>query len=237
LSFCRDLQFIDGLCGWTLGDDGKVLHTIDGGQKWSLTGISVTTRLDSLAAVDDKTVWAVGEKGTAYESTDSGSHWRSRGDELVRLLGNCTDCAVEFRVVKFANARVGFIFGELLPNHDTLTATAIILNTTNGGKSWLAFKVPNCPGIRSATILNETEAWIVPRRSDRASILRTRDGGKNWTKIKLADYAEPGEITFIDSKHGWFLKSSHTSSDQIFRTDDGGRSWIEIRINKHIVHL
>ncbi len=63
----------------------------------------------------------------------------------------------------------------------------------------------------------------------REATYRTTDGGTHWNQVALPAY-EPGEVTFSDPIHGWFLGWSSApvpggQRPHFYHTFDGGKTW------------
>ncbi|MCF8308780.1 MAG: hypothetical protein K9I68_07225 [Bacteroidales bacterium] len=71
-----DVAFADDNHGWlvTAGGEGKIYHTEDGGNSWSLQLDAEVDYLSSIFVSEDFHGWAVGESGTIYQ-TKNGEDW------------------------------------------------------------------------------------------------------------------------------------------------------------------
>ena len=81
----RAVQFVDAKEGWSVGDDGLILHTIDGGQTWERQPSMVQASLRSVHFIDPYTGYAVGRESLPYgggsagvvlATTDGGEKWQ-----------------------------------------------------------------------------------------------------------------------------------------------------------------
>ena len=59
-----DVRFIDAAEGWIAGSNGTLLHTTDGGVRWSTETSGTTRPLERLFFTDQNHGWAVGFGGT-----------------------------------------------------------------------------------------------------------------------------------------------------------------------------
>jgi photosystem II stability/assembly factor-like uncharacterized protein len=136
----RAVQFVDENEGWAVGDDGVVLHTIDGGQNWERQPTGVRASLRSLHFLDPFTGFVVGREslpfgaasaGVILYTSDGGLKWqRASVGELPGL-----------QRVKFLNARVGFVVGE---GSDQLPSGVFF--TGDAGATWRPLPGPRAPG-------------------------------------------------------------------------------------------
>ena len=68
-----DLKFISSQLGWTVGDGGTILKTIDGGTTWMLQESGTNQVLYSVALMDTSNLVAVGGFGAVLKTTDGGT--------------------------------------------------------------------------------------------------------------------------------------------------------------------
>ena len=61
--------------GWVVGRNGTVLHSSDGGKKWSLQMSGTTSPLYGMFFRDQSNGWIVGARGTILHTKDGGQSW------------------------------------------------------------------------------------------------------------------------------------------------------------------
>lgn len=67
----RDIAFADANVGWSVGDEGVVVHTTNGGASWEEESHGLTrSSLNAVAIADRAHLWACGVKGTVLHRTD-----------------------------------------------------------------------------------------------------------------------------------------------------------------------
>ena len=59
----RGIDFVDGLEGWVVGEDGKILYTRDGGVTWSQAQHELHTAFRDVHAPAPGVAWLVGDNG------------------------------------------------------------------------------------------------------------------------------------------------------------------------------
>ena len=72
------IHFVDAKRGWVVGDDGTILHTTDGGQRWSPQTSDTEAGLRAVHMQGDgQRGWVVGSGGnsTILHTTDGGQRW------------------------------------------------------------------------------------------------------------------------------------------------------------------
>lgn len=72
------VTFVDANTGWLVGDNGVILHTINGGAVWSQQESGVTSSLDAVQFVSPTTGWIV---SPILHTTDGGETWTSQTTE------------------------------------------------------------------------------------------------------------------------------------------------------------
>jgi photosystem II stability/assembly factor-like uncharacterized protein len=120
--------------------------------------------------------------------------------------------------------------------HDAMTAWAVgdyatILNTTDGGATWLEQDsgYSDVYDWWDVQFLDGNTGWVVGGKpfdftSHRRAILKTTDGGATWT-TQYHDSNEPvlKAVHFVDASHGWAVGEG----GDIMVTDDGGNTWAD----------
>lgn len=138
----RSVFFIDDKEGWIAGDEGVILHTIDGGKTWERQATGVRASLRSVHFLDPFKGWAVGREelpygmgsaGVVLYTTDGGLEWKRQLPGAVPGLNG----------VRFIDAKTGFFLGDgsdLYPSG--------LFKTTDAGRTW-----EPVPGPRTTTWL------------------------------------------------------------------------------------
>lgn len=191
---------------WILGEQGKILHTTDGGVSWQIQQAPTFYPI-SIKMFNANDGWLVSGGDTIYKTNDGGLNWLPVSIQYGGYSGGF-----------FKNINEGWVIGDA----DTL------LHTTNGGASW---SVDTLIGLASASITfsDITHGWIF---SYNGPIWRTVDGGASWNKILNGP---PGSgllvnsISFVDSLTGYFSGfNSGTSASFLYKTSDGGLTWVQM---------
>lgn len=240
-TFIRALAFIDRDRGF-LGNLGQGLanttdsvplyRTADGGRSWSavalpapIAGVCAIDILRTRSIVEGAMrerliIHAAGRaNGPAAlaRSEDGGETWTVT--DFSDRLGMILD-------VKFTDPSTGFIFAG--SSADLERANAVILKTTNGGRTWREVYRSNRPFeiIWKSSFPTERTAFATLQNNDPANtqqrIVRTTDGGEHWEELPLVADGRAHEfgIGFVDEQTGWVGTAIGG-----FETRDGGRSW------------
>jgi photosystem II stability/assembly factor-like uncharacterized protein len=126
----NDVFFLDGSCGWAVGDQGVIWHTEDGGRHWDLQPSGTVCSLRSVWFVDRRNGWAVGGQGLPYSAgsrglvlgtIDGGQSWQPLSwDQFPRLVR-----------VQFVNGKAGWAWGETSEYYPSG-----LINSDSGGRMW-----------------------------------------------------------------------------------------------------
>src|ERR1035437_1369043 len=192
------LYFPTSTIGYTVGNAGQILKSIDSGQTWHpliLTGNMATRNYNGVYFTDANTGIAVGGNRTndsiqtIIKTTDGGATWSSITDNLGSWLFN----------VRFIDANNGYAVGAL----------GKILKTTDGGTSWTDVAVPSNLATRQfhdVYFFNTSTGIVVggnPANDSIQTIIKTIDGGATWTIISDALSPMLKAVYFYNNNEGY----------------------------------
>ena len=95
------VAFATSQSGWTVGDNGTMLHTEDGGK----TRILVQqhgSRFSAVIFANSQSGWAVGDNGTILHTEDGGKSWTPQMSNTKESLSS----------VAFATSQSGWAMGD-----------------------------------------------------------------------------------------------------------------------------
>lgn len=69
--------FLTDKTGWTVGKDGKIFQTINGGKTWREQTSGVTGNLNDITFLDTREGYAVGDNGIILFSNTAGNSWKA----------------------------------------------------------------------------------------------------------------------------------------------------------------
>jgi photosystem II stability/assembly factor-like uncharacterized protein len=128
------VQFVDKAEGWTVGDEGTILHTIDGGKTWERQPSGTKASLRAISMLSPYVGFAVGREESPYfpdaqgiilTTTDSGATWKEIPTPGLPGLN----------AIRFVNEATGYACGDT-----TDVDTTGAFETSDGGKTWQALK-------------------------------------------------------------------------------------------------
>lgn len=145
--------------------------------------------------------------GTYAAAVDAAGAWQPQAatrSSTYQMPNYPTD---NLKDVQFVNDSTGFIVGS---KHQ-------FLRTTDGGKNWIASKLPvygEIFGNYHLFFISPTQGWIIGSYNEMEvydETLLTTDGGISWTKVRSGN---PGsgsvlnDVVFVDSHTGWAVGRS-----------------------------
>jgi Photosynthesis system II assembly factor YCF48 len=139
--------------------DAQQIKLLDSGKSFSLRG---------LCAVSDQTLWVSGSSGSVGLSTDGGQNWK-----WISVPGYEKS---DFRDIEAFSDQEALIMG--------ITNPAVILRTTDGGKSWIKVFVDTAKSafLDAMYFFGDQGAIVGDPESGKIFFAETADGGKIWNK-------------------------------------------------------
>lgn len=170
----NDISAVDEMTAWAAvgsADDGKILHTSDGGATWAPQvipeGVGPVKQVKGLSR---QLAWAASLDGTILRTTDGGAVWSVVPHPGVPIHQvNRMDAIglvdTDVRIVDEQGGKLGMI------------------HTRNGGVTWRNEFVDyaadgGSPGLHMVATFSRKEAWCAAWNL--GILYRTKDGGKSW---------------------------------------------------------
>ncbi len=219
-----DVDFVDHVHGWAVGQDGAIIATSDGGETWRIQDSGFELTLRGVHFTDTLTGWAVGHLGLILHTTDGGETWVQAGDEVALGLALIH--------VSFTRPGTGWIVTE---------RGGFTLRTRDGGTTWEREFFENTQARSDAFVLNDNTSWIALKSG---GVVSTTDSGESWNLHKGINQVEIGTsgIYFLDERRGWiagwrgkergissgvqFVK--YLTDGMVAYTTDGGQTWTRV---------
>jgi photosystem II stability/assembly factor-like uncharacterized protein len=127
--------FISPMLGWVVGENGLIARTEDAGLHWRKQEVALPydenrkQNLDLLDVffIDQNTGWICGNNGLILRTTDGGSSWMTITSATNEPLVS----------IQFVDALHGWAVGGFPePAIPTLRASNVVLETSDGGRTW-----------------------------------------------------------------------------------------------------
>lgn len=211
------VYFTDSKRGYIAGDNGKFIHTVDGGKTWQKQFVFAEDNINEIYFRNDDNGYVVAGK-KLYITADGGKSWK---DEIIYEPGTFGRGTPEFLSVRFADKKRGVIVGSVL-NKAERVIDSLVMRTEDGGESWTRVIVPLKDELYHLDFANSSRGWIV---GDMGMILMTNDGGLNWQVQNSGTKKALFNVDFRDSNDGFAVGGSGT----ILRTENGGETWETVK--------
>ncbi len=160
----------------TIFSFSQTIDTLTGGTRISLRGLSV---------VNDSVVWASGSSGTVARSVDGGAtfEWQSITGYETR----------DFRDIEAFDSATAIIMAIAEP--------AVILKTTNGGKTWVPVFTDSTKGmfLDAMDFIGSNGVVIGDPINGQMFLATTTDSGSHWQTVNSGVPLAEGEAFFASS--------------------------------------
>ena len=159
--------------GFTVGADGTILMTKNGGMVWEdvslecltmlpeellMNGI-VSINLYDILFVSPDSGWIVGDSGAILHSEDGGRQWQIKNIGLLPPLFS----------ISFRNEKVGWAVGQ----------NGFSLKTVDGGETWEQVIIEKVNSLYQIKFCDNYGVIV----GDQATVLKSSDGGVSWDRI------------------------------------------------------
>jgi hypothetical protein len=203
--------------GMTVGYDGEIHYTNDGGKTWPRATNKSMCRF-GLDIVSEKIVWCCGNGGNIRKSLDGGQNFVAVTNFGPSRPNHC-------RYISFLDDKIGWV-----------ASPKLLGATQDGGETWTEIKLPDGIGkIAAMNLLDQKKGFLIDTDS---KLYTTTDGGATWEtkEVKTTDMrteifdSNSALLKFSDDKNGIFF---YTSKDLYLKcsiTTDGGASWNEEKL-------
>ena len=253
-TFFRCVGFIDSLRGFAgnigieyfpnVTDTVPLYKTLDGGKTWQPVAYKGPT-VKGLCAIDilkvpyiNHGVLAYKHQVTAGGRVGSPAFLLRSFDDGVTFQSEDLNARCAYILdIKFLDEDDGFIIAGT--NKTVAKSNALILRTTNGGKTWknvYQSKRPYEITWKASFPTKKTGYVTIQNYNPDSSFItryvaKTTNGGKTWKELKMVDDFGVREfgIGFINEKIGWVGTTKNG-----FETIDGGKTWTKRNIGNAV---
>lgn len=154
-NFTLDYAFVDAQTGWSVGERGDILKTVDGGVSWTRQQVGTTELLTHVGFADASHGWVLGEGGTVLRTSNGGASWalQSPGFPYPSSVG------ITLHVINAMTAVV------------SSSRAGQIRTTTDGGATWAQRE------FQATAIAADGTLWTLGERE----LLKSTDLGRTTT--------------------------------------------------------
>lgn len=204
------IWLFDTLDIWAVGSFGTIIHTTDGGNRWSerlllpkgeLQKICFTSALHGVIVGGDISA----QNGALFLTTDGGLTWLDKHPNPTYRYA--------YFDVQFLSSTRGWIAGF-----------EGIFRTTDGGQSWLRSASAGLGWNTAVFFIDSLHGWCT---NPSGRIMKSSDGGVTWQEQASLGWRWFERIRFANSQTGWAVGGLlYETKGIIARTTDGGTTWI-----------
>jgi photosystem II stability/assembly factor-like uncharacterized protein len=206
-----DACFINPDTGWIFGLNGTILHTDDGGLRWTdqssafgdiSTGLFLDDKIGWIASFDD----ARENNGKIFGTSDGGFTWNLQFSDLSTII----------RDLSFINSETGWALACCHPPYP-LPERNFFLKTADGGENWMVLDSIDYVHFIKIEFINDTLGFIAG--TGMPNLMKTTDGGMTWRASPHVSDAALTDVFFTDTSNGF------SCGNNLYYTHNGGQSW------------
>jgi photosystem II stability/assembly factor-like uncharacterized protein len=212
--------FLNESIGVTVGYDGAISYTEDGGKNWSQSSNESACRY-GLDIYDESFIVSSGNSGVNLVSIDKGKSWSGLTDFPLKDRSSYNK------------------FLSVLDTKNIYIGSKQSLGVSNdGGVTWKELKLPEkCTNIAGMYFLTPEIGYLMDKDG---TLVKTNDSCETWTAQtidlsgeKIANSTMPSvAINFQDEDHGTIVYATQSFKLSCIKTEDGGSTWESIEMPK-----
>jgi photosystem II stability/assembly factor-like uncharacterized protein len=248
-----DIYFVDENKGWYINGFGKIYHTTNGGESWTLQLEKKGSFFRCIAFIDSLTGF-VGTVGTdyfpnvtdtvpLYKTIDGGKNWTAVNYSGKQVKGLC---AIDIVKEEFNNhGELGYKYHVFAVGRVGSPAN-LMLSHDNGNTFTSRDMSKYCDALYDVKMFNKTEGFAcasigLDLEKSHACILHTNDGGLTWEKVyeSKRPYENSWKVHFPSRQIGYatiqsYNPDSTVTQQHFIKTENGGKKWKEyVLCNDH----
>jgi len=212
--------FLNESVGVTVGYEGAVSYTADGGKTWTPSDVTSACRY-GLEFYDDSFLFTSGNFGVNMISKDKGKTWSKLGEFPLKAGGEFNKF---LSVIDKKNIYIG--------------APQALGVTKDGGKTWREIAMPKeCKKIMGMFFLTSKDGYLLGKDG---TLFKTADSCKTWTTEnidlngeKIIQSPMPAvAINFQNENDGMIVFGTQSYQLVCLKTSDGGKTWETVKTPK-----
>ncbi len=255
-----EIFFLDAKTAWSVGEQGEIFKTVDGGKTWAKQNTGLRSPLVSVKFIDANNGWAVGSLGAVLRTTDGGATWIQQASWLkfdaywqgapsaLHVIGPNTVLVVMDDYLSVStDGGASWVQNQGRPSQVGLDGTLWtqsydkLLKSTDFGKtskevfsSPKGFSAPpTLLGTTGLVLTRVNSMWDSNTGQNRTTteLIRSQDAGATWETIE-AKGLPTNEYLYIYRIE--FTDAMNgllmTGNSALYRTVDGGRNWVAVQL-------
>jgi photosystem II stability/assembly factor-like uncharacterized protein len=181
--------FIDRMTGWSAGLHGLMIHTMDGGNNWTVVTPFTNFPIYDLYFNADGSGWAVAGAGGIYHTKD-GQIWET---ESTGVDTDIFSISMVDGIVGWACGKRNTILKRELTGDETGTWSRITIHSLPASQIW-----------NDIFFIDSSTGWVV---GELGQIYITTDGGESWENEESNVTADLNAIYMVRPDRGWIVGS------------------------------
>jgi len=198
----NSIFFLDNLNGFIIGNNGLILKSSDGGEKWREIDIKLSEDLHSLFFNNGK-LYCAGGNGVLLNFDFDNQRWEKIATNSNETLFN----------INFINHNIGIITGS----------NGLVLRSVDGGLTWEKINCGVSENLFRISFVDENIGYIVGWNG---VIIKTEDQGLTWNRLHLGYTSYFKDILFVNQFLGFIVGGDGI----VLKTEDGGDTWKQLDI-------
>lgn len=204
LKSMMSIFFLDSLTAWSVGQDGTIAKSTNGGFNWAQQTSPHANWWMDVKFVNSNTGFIAGDQGNIAKTTNGGTNW----------------------IIKSTFSSAGFNKFYIIDSNNIwavgdpyVSGNCIVAKSTNNGENWSLYRNANMWAGKDIFFNNPNTGWIVGSDGE---IVKSTDGGMNWSRqyFRVTDYFLTS-TKFLNENTGWVAGNA----GKIYKTTNGGINW------------
>lgn len=194
----------------TIGNEGVIYTSNDGGITWTLRESTTSADLTSVFMTDTTVGFAIGINGTILKTTDKGHSWISMKSNTVEDL----------KAISYSTSKIIFAVGK----------KGTMIKSTDAGINWTKVVVPTTANLNHVKAIGNKKIYVM---GDSLRVLISNDGGTKWLTPVIEPkpeshfyYPRIPSYYFEDENYGIIkVYYPYYGEDYDYITTNGGLTW------------
>jgi photosystem II stability/assembly factor-like uncharacterized protein len=208
------VSFPSSTIGYTVGENGTVLKTTNGGSSWTALSAPSAVTYYNVNFINENLGFIMGESGRIEKTTDGGATWVQKTSGIVHSI-MASDILSDGTTIYAAGGGSGI---------------GVILKSSDAGETWTALAQPANVVFRGIDFdkTNPQTGYLVGEGLAGASnsIYKTTNGGSSWTLLTTpySDISNFFAVSVVDQNN--FVAVG--GNKRILKSANGGTNWSQL---------